>query len=145
MAVNANSRQSSITETHQGSSMRHHHHQPTKDVDKRAQAHKFEQGNLTEKQSRRKQDEPERNQKTDMPPRMRKPVTLKPSTKKTGRKTKDTKDQPLWPEHPVEITEDLIHHVTGLPKMGDKVPMDIPSAKMSTTTLGRKRKVGNVD
>lgn len=45
-------------------------------------------------------------------------------------------DGKLWLENPVEITEDLIHHVTGLPKKGDKVPMDMPSAKMIEQELG---------
>ena len=35
-------------------------------------------------------------------------------------------DGKLWLDHPMEITEDLIHHVIGLPKKGDKVPMDMP-------------------
>ena len=39
-------------------------------------------------------------------------------------------DGKLWLDNPVEIIEDLIHHVTGLPKTGERVPMDIPTTKM---------------
>ena len=45
-------------------------------------------------------------------------------------------DGKLWLDNLVEITEDLIHHVTGLPKIGERVPMDIPTAKMLQEQLG---------
>jgi len=45
-------------------------------------------------------------------------------------------DGKLWLENPIEITADLIHHVTRLPKTGEKVPMDMPMAKMVQDELG---------
>lgn len=39
-------------------------------------------------------------------------------------------DGKLWLDHPVEITENLIHHITGLPIKGEKVPMENPSAEL---------------
>ena len=45
-------------------------------------------------------------------------------------------DGKLSLENPIEITEDLIHHVTGLPRIGEKVPMDMPIAKMVQEELG---------
>jgi len=45
-------------------------------------------------------------------------------------------DGKLWLDNPIEITEHLIHHVTGLPRSGEKVPMDMPIAKMVQEQLG---------
>lgn len=39
-------------------------------------------------------------------------------------------DGKLWLDNPIEIIEHLIHHVTRLPRTGEKFPMDMPTAKM---------------
>lgn len=93
--VNADNRQSPVIKNYKGSSTHHQPHHPTKDEDKRAEEHKFKCENSTEKQSRSNQEEPKESQKTEIPPRMKKPVTLKPSPKKIIRKPKDTKDHSL--------------------------------------------------
>ena len=93
--LNEDRHQSSSTKDNKRSSMHLHHHQPTKDSDKRARMHKFKQGSVLEKQSRKKYSKPESIKKTDMPPRTRRSVTLKPSPVRMGRKTKATNDQSL--------------------------------------------------
>ena len=45
-------------------------------------------------------------------------------------------DGKLWLDNLIEITEDLIHHVIGLPRSGEKLPMDIPTKKMLQEQLG---------
>lgn len=45
-------------------------------------------------------------------------------------------DGKIWLDHLVEIKENLIHHVTGLPRTGERVPMDIPIEKMLREQLG---------
>jgi len=219
--VNADSHQSPIIKNHKGSSTHHLPHHLTKDDDERAEEHNSRIENLNEKQSRSNQ-EAEESRRTEMPPRMKKPVTPKPSPKKIIRKQKDIKHQSLkgrltrilsakteehnwgiqkkllrewglierniwrepvaiinnsgisrylgapqiakmgnlkdlaakyivsrfhdgklWLDNPVEITEDLIHHVMGLPKKGDRVPMDMPSAKMIEEELGSEEEGTN--
>ena len=99
--LNEDRRQSPCTAAHQGSSMQPHHRQTTKDADKRARKHKFNLASKFEEQSQKKHsnselsDEPERIQKTDMPPRKKRAATPKLSPAKMGRKTKATNDQSL--------------------------------------------------
>lgn len=45
-------------------------------------------------------------------------------------------DGKIWLDHPVQITKNLIHHVTRLPRIGEKVPMDMPLAEMMQKQLG---------
>ena len=73
-----------------------HHHQHTKDADKQAEVHKWKHKHWSAQQSRKKPEEPDASQQpTEMPPRMKKPMTPKSSPRRIVRKSRDIKDQSL--------------------------------------------------
>ena len=93
--VNEDRRQSPIIKNHKGSSMHLHQHQHTKDADKRVGEHKCKHEHLSAQQSRRQPEQPDVSQPIEMPPRMKKPMTPKPSPRKIIWKPRDLKDQSL--------------------------------------------------